>query len=319
MSTSSAPPVVTFGETMALFRTLESGPLAHTATVGLGIGGAESNVAIGLNRLGTPAVWCGRVGEDPLGELVTRELRAECTRLHVTRDPAAPTGLMVKTSRTPGTQQVTYYRSGSAGSRLQPEDIDRALLEKAALLHITGITPALSSSACDTVDYAIQTAREAGVPVSFDLNYRSRLWSHSAAREAYRRIIPNSDVVFAGEDEAALLSGPQDSVEGLASAIAAMGPSQVVIKRGAAGAIAHAGGILHAQSAIPVSAVDTVGAGDAFVAGYLSEWLAGASVECRLQTGAACGAFACLTRGDWEGLPTRSELALLQPTETVIR
>ncbi|GAP60075.1 2-dehydro-3-deoxygluconokinase [Arthrobacter sp. Hiyo1] len=142
--------VVTLGETMALMASDKAGPLAHASTMSLGIGGSESNVAIGLQRLGVQAVWCSRIGADSLGQLVEREIRAEGVVVHVTVDDDAPTGLMVKERRTPTAQKVAYYRSGSAGSRIAPDDVDERLIAGAALLHVSGITPALSPQAAST-------------------------------------------------------------------------------------------------------------------------------------------------------------------------
>ncbi|MFJ6302187.1 sugar kinase [Pseudarthrobacter oxydans] len=311
--------VLTFGETMALMRSTETGPLAHTSTLGLGIGGSESNVAVGLSRLGVPTVWCGRVGDDSLGLLVEREIRAEGIDVRIAVDPSAPTGLMIKERRTPSTQRVSYYRAGSAGSRIAPHDVDYRLLAEAGLLHVSGITPALSEQAEATLRYAVKVARTEGVVVSFDLNYRANLWSRDAARSVYADIIALSDIVFAGEDEAAIAVGDSSGPEELAGRIAALGPRQAVIKLGAEGALAMVDGGIYRQPATPVDAVDTVGAGDAFVAGYLTEFMSGLGPAACLKTAAATGAFACLVQGDWEGFPRRSELALLEAKEPVSR
>ncbi|MFP3462211.1 sugar kinase [Arthrobacter globiformis] len=317
-SGSAAPYVLTFGETMALMRADQVGPLAHASTMSLGIGGSESNVAIGLRRLGVQAVWCGRVGADSLGQLVEREIRAEGVDVRIAVDPSAPTGLMIKERRTPEAQRVSYYRAGSAGSRIAPADVDESLIAGAGLLHVSGITPALSSQAEATLRHAIGVARAAGVPVSFDLNFRGNLWSAEGAGSVYRDIIPLADIVFAGEDEASIAVGPGEPEE-LARQIAGLGPSQAVIKLGADGALALVDGAFFRQAAVPVSVVDTVGAGDAFVAGYLAELMEGRGPEERLRTAAATGAFACLVPGDWEGFPRRHELALLEAKEPVSR
>lgn len=294
------------------------GPLAHASTMSLGIGGSESNVAIGLQRLGVQAIWCGRVGADGLGQLVEREIRAEGVDVRIAVDPSAPTGLMIKERRTPATQRVSYYRAGSAGSRIAPEDVDEQLITQAGLLHVSGITPALSPQAAATLRYAIDAARAAGVPVSFDLNYRGNLWSREGAGSVYRDIIPLADIVFAGDDEAAIAVGAGGPEE-LARRIAALGPGQAVIKLGAEGALALINGQLFRREAVAVDVVDTVGAGDAFVAGYLAEFITGRGPEDRLTTAAATGAFACLVPGDWEGFPRRSELSLLDAKEPVSR
>ncbi len=198
--------VVTLGETMALVRAAHVGSLATESEMRLGVGGAESNVAIALSRLGTPATWLGRVGADPLGERILRELRAEGVDARAIVDDGAPTGLMVKESRTPTSTRVLYYRSASAGSRLSVEDVATADIATAGLLHVSGITPALSESAAAAVDAAIDAAGEAGIPVSFDVNHRASLWVGRDSSSVYRRLAARSTIVFAGEDEARLLA-----------------------------------------------------------------------------------------------------------------
>ncbi|PYI39739.1 sugar kinase [Arthrobacter psychrolactophilus] len=320
MSTAAGTPyVLTFGETMALIKADTPGPLAHATSMSPGMGGSESNVAIGLQRLGTSAQWCGRVGNDALGELVLREIRAEGVQVHATLDHGAPTGLMIKERRTAALQNVIYYRKGSAGSRLSSTDVPEQLITGAALVHISGITPALSDQAAATVHYAIAAARAAGVPISLDLNYRRALWNAEDAAAAYQKLIPLVDIVFAGDDEATIAVGEAPGPAALAQRIAALGPSQVIIKLGSEGAVAIINGGHYSQRPIAIDALDTVGAGDAFVAGYLAELVAGKTPEERLLTAAQTGAFACLVSGDWEGAPRRSELGLLGGKEPVSR
>lgn len=315
----AVPYIYTFGETMALLKADHPGPLAHASSMSAGVGGSESNVAIGLERLGVHALWCGRVGDDSLGLRVAREIKAEGVEVCAVVDPEAPTGLMIKERRTAALQKVMYYRSGSAGSRIQPDDISAEQIAGAALLHISGITPALSAHAAATVQHAIDVATSASVPISLDLNYRQALWSVEEAAAAYRDLIPQVDIVFAGDDEARIVVGPASDPAELACRLLAMGPSQVVIKLGAEGAFAVVDGVEYTQSAVPVDALDTVGAGDAFVAGYLAELVTGKSPTVRLATAAKTGAFACLVPGDWEGAPRRTELDLLSSQEPVMR
>ena len=313
-----APDVVTLGETMALMTPESIGPLLHTPLLKLGIGGAESNVAIGLSRLGDAVAWVGRVGPDSLGDLVVRELMAEGVRVQAVRDESAPTGLMIKERRTPMNQRVWYYRAGSAGSRLQPDDVPPGLIESARLLHISGITPALSPTAAAAVRRAVSIARSGGIPVSFDINYRRALWPPAAAAQVCRELAAEADIVFAGEDEAAMLVGAGSAGE-LAERLGDLGPTQVLIKLGALGCVAVIDGIGYQQSAIAVPVVDTVGAGDAFVAGYLHGLLGGAAAPERLLGAVRSGAFACLSPGDWEGMPRHFELDLLETLEPVHR
>lgn len=309
--------VFTFGETMALVRA-ESGPWETASSATIGIGGADSNVAIGLARLGVEVSWLGRVGDDALGRRIVRELRAEGIGVHARVGPGR-TGLMVKEKRTPHTSGVIFYRAGSAGSTLAPEDIPASVVAEADLVHVTGITAALSASARATVDAVIDLARSQGVPVSFDVNHRPSLWQDEDPAPVYRSLAQRSDIVFAGEDEARLLVGDAGEPLALAHAIAALGPAEVLIKSGSQGSagVVEGGEITRPALAVPV--VDTVGAGDAYVAGYLAARLDGDSATDRIRLATAAGAFACLHIGDWEGLPRRDDLRLLDSEDPVTR
>ena len=311
--------VVTFGETMALLSSAAFGPLQHSSALDLGIGGAESNVAIALSRLGEEVTWIGKVGEDPFGDLVLREIRAEGVHVVGVRHPSAPTAFMVKERRTADETRIWYYRGGSAGSQLTIDEIDLDLLRNARLLHVTGISPALSPAMSQLTDHLVRIAREAGVLVSLDLNYRGKLWSPEDARVAYRRLIPQADIVFGGDDEVAIALGVEGAPLELARGLIELGASEAVVKLGPLGAVAHVDGRDFTRAAVPIEPVDTVGAGDAFVAGYLLEYLRGASVESRLSTAVTVGAYACLVAGDWEGLPRLGELGNLSATEPVRR
>ncbi|MCX2748740.1 sugar kinase [Arthrobacter sp. MI7-26] len=313
--------VLTFGETMGLFRAVDVGDLAEVGDARIGTGGADSNVAIGLTRLGVGAVWVGRVGPDGLGRRVVCDIRGQGVDVRAIIDAEAPTGLMVKEKRTPHTTRVSFYRSGSAGSRLAPGDIDPELVVNAALVHITGITASISGSARETVHDVIDLARESQVPVSFDVNHRSSLWRTGDPAATYREIAAKADIIFAGEDEAALLTGlPQDDPEALAIALASgAGGPLAVVKQGAAGSLALRDGILIKRNAIRVPVIDSVGAGDAFVAGFLARYIQGNDVSSCLELATIAGAFACMGPGDWESMPRNEDLELLKNTEPVTR
>jgi 2-dehydro-3-deoxygluconokinase len=286
-------------------------------TLELSIAGAESNVAIGLSRLGFSVTWAGRVGADELGALITGRLRAEGVEVAAVRtDPAAPTALMIKEHRTAGVTRVLYYRTESAGSRLQPSDVSEKLIAGARVVHLTGITPALSASARATVWHVVRVAGANGVPVSFDVNYRSRLWDAGSAAAELSALAEHAAIVFAGEDELPLITGgaggPDAARELALKEPASGGPRQVVIKYGSRGAaVFTADGATHEHPAVPVRAVDPVGAGDAFAAGYLAGFLNEREPRTRLSLGCTLGAFAVSCNGDWEGLPTPGELGLL--------
>jgi 2-dehydro-3-deoxygluconokinase len=310
--------VVTLGETMGLLRAASIGSLEHVSDFQLHIGGAESNVAIGVARLGRPAVWMGRVGDDGVGRRVLRELRAEGVTAGAVVDPEARTGLMLKETPTSGRTRVSYYRAGSAGSRIGIDDLDFDAIESAGVLHVTGITLALSESAEQAVFAAIGAAVAAGVPVSFDVNHRPALWGDRDPAPLYRRVAERSTIVFAGADEAELLVG-SGSPEQLAARIADLGPAQAIVKLGEDGCVASIDGEALSAPAEKITPLDTVGAGDAFVAGYLVALLDGLAPADRLRQGARCGAFACLGPGDWESLPRRADLDAVGSGDPVIR
>lgn len=315
-----AAELVTFGETMGVLSADEIGPLRSGHRMLLAIAGTESNVAIGVSRLGHRAAWVGRVGADALGNVVLRELRAEGVDVtHAVVDPGAPNGFMLKTRRTTATSEVTYLRRGSAGSRLEPADLPATLVAGARVLHITGITAALSESAHEVVRRAVEVARDGGVTVSFDVNHRSGLWTDARASSVLRELVPCCDIVFASENEAALVVGERPA-EDAARALADLGPRHAIVKRGELGYTACIEGEMFGGTAVAVPVADPVGAGDAFVAGYLASWLEGAAPADALRTANLAGAFVVAVPGDWEGLPTRAELvAFANRTDAVTR
>jgi len=295
----------TFGESMGVIAADGIGPLAHARTFSFGIGGAETNVAIGVARLGGEATWLGRVGPDTTGALIGRRLADAGVRALAIQDTMF-TGLMVRYHRSGEFMHVDYHRAGSAGSRLTPADVPVAELRAAGLVHVTGITPALSESCRAAVFQSVETALAAGVPVSLDVNYRSKLWSRLDAATVLRDLVSMVDIVFAGPDEASLFVD-DDYPSGLAK----LGPTEVIIKDGGRGCLALINGERYQVPALPVTVVDPVGAGDAFVAGYLADRLAGEAPSQCLATAIATGAFAVTVPGDCEGLPDRAELAAL--------
>ncbi len=333
---AAGPQVVTFGETMAAMRA--TGPLRLGGPLHLSVAGAESNVAIGLARLGHRVSWAGRVGADELGALVLRTLRAESVDVsHAVTDASGrPTGLLIFEPRLGDLTRVSYYRTGSAGSAVAADDVLGALVPGVRVLHLTGITPALSPAAAAAVRAAAQAASRSGVTVCLDVNFRSRLWAAGQARDALRPLLPFTDLLVASEDELPLVApapgtsttgpGPGGRAAGesatgtgaaveTAAALLAEGPGEVVIKRGADGAtvVSSIGTVHRPARRVPVA--DLVGAGDAFVAGYLSGRLDGLPAAGRLDRAVSVAAFAVASRGDWEGLPSRDELALLDAAE----
>jgi 2-dehydro-3-deoxygluconokinase len=309
------PSVVTAGETMVLGVPARPGRLRHAASLELKIGGAESNLAIALSRLGISAGWVSLLGDDEPGRLVLDRIRGEgVDTSRVRRLQSYPTGLYLREKVGPASR-VYYYRRGSAASTMAPGAFDPEYLEGAEFLHLTGITPALSA---DCRDFVLWAAREGGTRVSFDVNYRSKLWSPEEARSFVEEMLPHADLLFVGAEEARALWGRDD--EGLARELAGAGPGEVVLKRGSKGSLALVGDLSITQPAFPVEEVDPVGAGDAFDAGYLAGHLWGLGAEERLRAANAMGALCVATLGDYEGLPDREELrSFLEGRETLGR
>ena len=318
--TAAIPPssvdLLTLGESMVSLRS--AGPLSTGGPLTMHVAGAESNVAVGVARLGHSVSWTGVVGADPHGEFILRQLRGEGVRLQHREDPTRRTGVMFLEQRTADVTRAFYYRSDSAGSTLSREDVDRALQPGARILHLTGITPALSPEARKAVEYAAERAAAEGLVVSLDVNYRSKLWSREEAREVLTPLVRHAGILIASDDELDLVAtaparvdDPDSREAAMAAELLELGVQEVVVKRGAAGADVHSPNGRWEASAVSVTSIDTVGAGDAFTAGYLSALLDGADIPGRLQRGVLAGAFAVSTVGDWEGLPARGELALL--------
>lgn len=309
--------VLTIGESMAALRS--AAPIRLGGAVSISVAGAESNVAIGLARLGHKVRWTGVVGNDQLGELILRTLRAEGVDTGLVRRSSAPTGIAVFEQRLSGICRVDYHRAASAGSELRPSDLDDAFERAPRILHVTGVTLALGAGPRGAITRAVRLARERGTVVCLDVNDRRRLWTRDTAKSALNALVPEVDIVVASDDELDLLATTTSDQRMLLESLRARGVKEVVVKHGAKGATLHLPGRQIHQPARQVNAVNTVGAGDAFVAGYLSGMLDELSREEQLHRAVTLGAFAVACEGDWEGLPTRDELDVLDtlPGETL--
>ncbi|WP_419998841.1 sugar kinase [Streptomyces boninensis] len=305
MADRAAPEAVTCGEAMLLMLAEPGVPLDRAIAFRRSVAGAESNVAAGLARLGHHARWLGRLGADPAGEAVLRELRADGVDVaYADRDPEAPTGLLLRDSHPARAIDVQYYRAGSAASRLAPEHIRAEALEGARLLHISGITPMLSPSAAEATAKLIELARAGGTTVSFDPNVRRKLAAPEAWAATVGPLLAEADLVLAGEDELELLAGGRDA-DGTAAELLRGRAHTVVLKRTdhSATALTAEGGTYH-QPHFPVPLADPVGAGDAFAAGYLSAWLRGLPAQRALAEAACVAALVVQAATDTDGLPT---------------
>lgn len=293
---------------MLMLRPQPPGPLRSAETFARSFGGAESNLAIGLSRLGCKAGWVSRLGDDEFGRYIRNAIRGEGVDVTAVQlDPGAPTGLFFKEPRPGRESRVYYYRKGSAASRMGPGDLPPDYLRGARFLHLSGITPALSAS-CRALCYqAVAEGRAAGVAVSFDPNLRRKLWSADEARRVLLELAAQADVFLPGLEEAEFLFGP-GTPEELASRALDHGAGLVVLKLGATGCLVAAGDHRDLVPGFPVTVVDPVGAGDAFAAGFLAGLVRGLPPAGAARLANACGALACTNYGDWEAAPEWSEV-----------
>jgi len=300
--------VVTLGEAMVLFWPRAGESLAEAAMYERSFGGAESNAAIALARLGHTPRWISRLGADPFGRYIRASLQREGARVDAPADPHAPTAVFFKEQAAHGPRRVFYYRRGSAASRLEPDDLSPAQFAGARLLHLTGITPALSPSCAAAVDHAIALARAAGLLVCVDPNVRLQLWpSDDACRDTLRGLMARADLVLLGHEDAATLFPGLD--EGaVIGAVRALGPRTVVLKLGERGARGATDSEDVQVEPYPVVVADSVGAGDGFDAGFMAGLLRGLPLAGCLALGARVGTAAVTVAGDWEGYPTAREI-----------
>lgn len=308
---SSALDVVTFGEAMMMLVADQPGPLEHVQGFHKRTAGAETNVAIGLARLGLKVGWASRLGSDSMGRYLLSEMQREgidCS--HVIVDPSQRTAMQLKGRVTDGSDPaVEYHRKGSAASQMQPADIDVPWLCSARHLHSTGVFAAISENCFEISRKTMALMREAGKTVSFDTNLRLTLWpSTERMREAINELAFAADWVFPGIDEGRLLTGRQ-TPEDIACFYREHGASVVVVKLGAQGAYYSVGDEQGYVDGCPVKKViDTVGAGDGFAVGVITALLEGLPVRKAVERGAWIGARAVQVLGDTEGLPTREQL-----------
>lgn len=308
------PDVVTLGETMVLMNPAQSGPMKYLTDFRKQLGGAESNVAIGLSRLGHDVGWLSALGDDPHGDYVRSFVRGEGVDVSAVRtDPDHPTGLMFKERRTVGETSVYYYRHGSAASAMMPDHVPREYVADSEYLHVTGITPALSASCRETVERAIDVVTDADVTISFDPNVRQKLWdSAEEMRSVLTDLIAKSDIVYPGTDEGELLFDTTDPAA-IADECLALGADVAVVTRGAEGSYVADREDTVAEEVPPYEVervVDPIGAGDGFVAGFLSGQLEGLDLVDSTRRACAVGAFATTVSGDVEALPNPEELAV---------
>jgi len=304
--------VLTFGETMLRLSPPGRLRLSQATSFDVWVAGSESNVAAALCTLGLSVSWVSRLPDNPPGHKIADTLRGLGVDVsHVIwTPPGERVGLFYAEPATePRAGAVVYDRAHSAASSLSPADLPDALFDTYRHLHVSGITPALSASCAAAVTDAVARAKARGRTVSLDVNYRAKLWSPEAAAAALAPLIPQVDVLFCAQGDAARLFGLSgDDVARASGLRARFGVPIAVLTAGADGAVGCDADGCRAVPTVPVEAtVERIGSGDAFAGGFLAEYLRGASLEEALRLGAAAGALKRTIQGDML-VATRTEV-----------
>ncbi|HEX8918541.1 MAG TPA: sugar kinase [Chloroflexota bacterium] len=312
--------VVTFGEAMLRLSAPHGSRLELTQSLDVHVGGAESNVAVALARLGVPATWLGCLPESPLARRILSEIAVAGVNVsRVKQIEEGRVGLyFVEFGAPPRPTTVWYDRRDSAINCMEAGDLAVEALNDAAFAVLSGITPALSPAARALSHTFVEEARARGARVCIDVNYRARLWSPATARETMADFMAMADVVVCSEQDARILfklEGTDENVLETLRACTSTDANLVVLTQSERGCLASTfDGLTFRQPAVSTSMVDRFGAGDAFTAGLL--WgLLESDVETALRAGASLAALKCTTAGD-HSLATRRELEGLMQADS---
>jgi 2-dehydro-3-deoxygluconokinase len=303
------PEIVALGEGMVEFAAADRGPLHRVAIFRRGIGGDTSNFLIAAARSGARCGYVTRVGDDEFGRLLLSIWTQEgIDTSRVIVDPDGYTAAYFISFDEEGRHAFTYYRRGSAASRLQPADVDPTYLDGARVFHTSGISQAISSSANASVLHAVREARSRGVLVSFDVNVRPKLQPIAWWRDEVDSILPLVDLMFVSAEDTSHLFGAR-SPEDVAELLLARGPRLAVVKLGLDGCLlasSEAGCVR--MPAWTVDTIDGTGAGDAFAGAFVAAWLGGAGPADAGQVASAAGALATTELGAVTATPRRDEI-----------
>ena len=304
--------VTTLGEVMIRLSVPPGQRLESAASVDLHPGGAEGNFAVALARLKRRVAWVSRLPNNPLGRLIANHLRSAGVDLGgvIWSETGRVGSYYLEFSAPPRPIQVVYDRADSCAAQMQPDQIDWDYLLDTRLVHVTGITPAISPSCRAVVTELVQRARAASVPISFDINYRARLWTEAEARATLVPLIQGVDLLFCGQADAGRIFGLGGEREGILRGLAEQtGAKNVVTTFGADGPMAWDGQRLWHEPALPVEILDRLGAGDALAAGVVHGWLNGSLAE-GLRYGVVLAALILTQYGDMV-LTTPDEVEML--------
>ncbi len=306
--------VTTIGSTMIRLSVPSGRRLETENTYDVHTAGTEGNTMVALARMGKKTCWISRLKKDALGQRIAREIHSHgvnTSRIAWT-DEDRNEVFYVEYGASPRGIQVIYDRSGSALSKILPQDVDFDYLLNTRVIHMTGILPALSKNCLETTQEAFAAARKADVKVSFDVNYRGKLWSPEAAAKVLSPLMKKSDVLFLTQEDAKdlfHLTGTPEQV--LQAAFKAFAPEICVITRGGEGALAFDGSDQYKSRAYDVQVIDRLGAGDSFTAGFLCGLLED-SVPAGMDYASAMAALKLSIRGDYFISDRKEVLDLLE-------
>jgi 2-dehydro-3-deoxygluconokinase len=305
--------VVCLGETMLMLAPPGHELLEHGSSFVVSIGGSEANVAIGLERLGVHSSWIGKLPRNPLGHRVAQEIRAQGvdTSAVVWADEGRVGLFFFEHGAVPRPSLTLYDRSHSAAATLTEEDLDWDHIRRAEWVHLTGISLALSPTCRMSTHEIMRRARDFGLSISFDLNYRALMWEWQEAREAWREVLPFVDLLVTTEEDAISLLGTRlKRQEALRRLLAANPHRAVVMTLGEEGAMGFDGLSFYTAPGFQVHVVNRLGAGDAFVAGLLYGYM-NAGLEAGLSYGTAMAALKIT-------IPQNLPLVVKEDTERLI-
>ena len=270
------PDIVCLGEPMIEFNRQPPGVDGRVHWLE-GHGGDTSNCAIAAARQGASAGYVTAIGRDPFGDALMRLWAAEkVDATAVIRRKDAPTGIYFVTHSERG-HEFTFYRAGSAASRLTKAEIPEDYIARAKFFEASAISQAISDNANEAVLRAMALAKVHGVGIACDTNLRLRLWPLKRARPAIEEACRRADIVFTSDEEAAALWGHEEP-EAVADAVLAFGPGTVVVKRGGKGALVATRARREPIAGHAVKVLDATGAGDTFAGAFLARRLAGDDV-----------------------------------------
>ena len=289
--------------------------IEQTQSFDIWVGGTESNTAVGLARLGMNVAWLSRLPRSPLGRYISNRIAQYGVDVSqvVWADDERLGIYFHEKAQAPRASEIIYDRRDSAISRMQPRDLPDGLFQAglSQLLHVTGITLAISQTARDTAHEALRRAKAAGWRLSFDTNYRSKLWSGAGAADGCDRAMALADVIFCPLGDYQVMYGASDADDALEALAARYSNTLIVMTMGVDGALArNPAGETIRQPAILAGEVGRIGGGDAFAAGFLYAWLRQDDVAEALKWGVAMSALKYTIPGDLP-LVDREEVAAL--------